>query len=61
MIKVGEKLLVAVRVESITETAKGISYRVCPLGDDRYYSGMDIVDADIRSFVESAPEGGKKK
>jgi hypothetical protein len=61
MIKVGEKLLVAVRVESITESAKGISYRVCPLGDDRYYSGMDIIDSDIRSFVESAPEGGKKK
>ncbi len=61
MIKVGEKLLVAVRVESITESAKGLSYRVCPLGEDRYYSGMDINDADIQSCLGQDDKGGKKK
>ena len=61
MIKVGEQLLVKVRVESIIESAKGISYRVCPLGEDRYYSGMDIIDKDIQSCIQQESEGGKKK
>jgi len=60
MIKVGEQLLIAVKVKSITESEEGISYRVSPLGKERYTS-MDIVDSDIRSFITQDPEGGKKK
>ncbi len=60
MIKVGEKLLIAVKVKSITESEEGISYRVAPLGKERYTS-MDIIDLDIRAFVAQDPEGGKKK
>lgn len=60
MIKVGEQVLIAVKVKSITESEEGISYRVSPLGKDRYTS-MDIIDSDIRSFIGQEPEGGKKK
>ena len=60
MIKVNEKLLIAVKVKSITESEEGISYRVSPLGKERYTS-MDIIDKDIRSFIGKEPEGGKKK
>ena len=60
MIKVGEQLLIAVKVKSITESEEGISYRVSPLGKERYTS-MDIIDSDIRSFIGQEPEGGKKK
>jgi len=59
MIKVGEKLLIAVKVKSITESEEGISYRVAPLGKDRYVS-MEIIDSDIRSFITQDHEGGKK-
>ncbi len=55
MIKVNEKLLIAVKVKSITESEEGISYRVGPLGKERYTS-MDIIDSDIRSFIEKEPE-----
>jgi|GEM_PF-2304092 hypothetical protein len=60
MIKVGEQVLIAVKVKSITESEEGISYRVSPLGKERYTS-MDIIDSDIRSFIGQEPEGGKKK
>lgn len=59
MVKVGEKLLIAVKVKSITETSKGISYRVTPLDEDRSYDTMEIVDADIRSFLEQDEKGRK--
>jgi len=58
MIKVGEKLLIAVKVKSITESEEGLSYRVCPVGKDRY-SSMDIVDADIQSCMGQEAKGGK--
>jgi len=58
MIKVGEKLLIAVKVKSITESEEGISYRVSPLGKERYTS-MDIVDADIQSCMCQEVKGGK--
>ena len=60
MIKVGEKVLIAVKVKSITESEEGLSYRVGLLGKDRYGS-VDIIDSDIRSFLEKEQEGGKKK
>ncbi|MCK9554995.1 hypothetical protein M0R36_04160 [bacterium] len=59
MIKVNEKLLIAVKVKSITESEEGISYRVCPLGKERY-TAMDIIDTDIQSCLVNEIEGGKK-
>jgi hypothetical protein len=52
MIKVGEKLLIAVKVASIIENSKGIQYEVEPLDKDRSYQSMKITDADIQSCVE---------
>lgn len=61
MIKVGEKLLIAVKVTSVIETASGTHYEVSPLDKDRYYQSMKVVDADIQSCLGQEPEGGKKK
>ena len=57
MIKVGEKLLIAVKVTSIIETESGIHYEVSPLDKNRYYQSMKVIDADIQSCMgqESSP------
>jgi hypothetical protein len=61
MIKIGEKLLVAVKVTSIIETESGICYEVSPLGKDRYYQSMKVIAEDIQSCLGQEQEGGKKK
>ncbi len=61
MIKVGEKLLIAVKVISIIESESGIQYEVSSLDKNRYYQSMKVIDADIQSCLGKDPEGGKKK
>lgn len=60
MFNVGDKLLVEVEVKSLTISAKGIEYRVYPLGKERY-SGMDIIESDVHAKLRDDFEGGKKK
>ena len=60
MFNVGDKLLVEVEVKSLTISAKGIEYRVYPLGKDRY-SGLDIIESDVHAKLREDYEGGKKK
>jgi hypothetical protein len=59
MVKVGEKLLIAVKVVSVIETEGGIYYKVAPLDKDRYYSTLEIVDKDIQSCLGQEVKGGK--
>jgi len=59
MIKVGEKLLIAVKVISITETESGIHYKVAPLDKERHYDTMNIFDKDIQSCTGQEAKGGK--
>ena len=61
MVKVGENLLIAVKVTSIIESEKGISYEVSPLGRDRYFQSMKVIEGDIYSYRWQESEGGKKK
>jgi len=61
MIKVGEKLLIAVKVTSIIESESGIQYEVSSLDKDRYYQSMKVIDTDIQSCLGKGSEGGKKK
>ena len=59
MVKVGAKLLIAVKVISITETENGIFYQVAPLDKERHYDTMNIYDKDIQSCMGQEIKGGK--
>lgn len=59
MVKVGEKLLIAVKVISITETESGVYYKVAPLDKERHYDTMNIYDKDIQSCMGQEVKGGK--
>jgi hypothetical protein len=59
MVKVGEKLLIAVKVVSVIETEGGVYYKVATLDKDRYYSTLEIVDKDIQSCLGQEVKGGK--
>ncbi len=59
MVKVGEKLLILVKVTSVIETESGISYKVASLEKDRYYNSMEIIDKDIQSCLGHETKGAK--
>ena len=59
MVKVGEKLLIAVKVVSVVETESGVHYEVSPLDKNRYYQSMRVIDADIQSCLGQETKGGK--
>ena len=51
MVKVGDKLVVAVKVTQIIEDKNGIRYMVEPLSGDAYQS-MKVSKDDIKSILE---------
>ena len=60
MIKVGDKLLIQVKVQSITQTEDGFFYKVKPIDKNRYYNTMDIIESDIHSCLRQDSKGGEK-
>lgn len=52
MVKVGDKLVVAVKVTQIIEDKNGIRYMVEPLSNIDGYQNMKISKDDIKSIVE---------
>ncbi len=51
MLKVGDRIVVAVKVTQIIEDKNGIRYMVEPLNGDAYQS-MKVSKEDIKSIVE---------
>lgn len=60
MIKIGEKLLIAVEVKSITQTSDGIFFRVIPIDKNRTYDSMEVIEKDIYSFLTEDLKGRRK-
>lgn len=52
MIKVGDKLLVKVRVTEVIEDKNGIKYTVIPDDDKRDFQRMSVIKDDIQSYIE---------
>lgn len=52
MLKVGDKIVVSVKVTQIIEDKHGIRYTVEPLSNGDAYQNMKISKEDIRSIVE---------
>ncbi len=52
MVKVGDKLVVSVKVTQIIEDKNGIRYMVEPLSNIDGYQNMKISKDDIKSIVE---------
>lgn len=52
MIKVGDKLLVKVRVTELIEDKNGIKYTVIPDDDKRDFQRMSVIKDDIQSCIE---------
>lgn len=55
MIKVGDRIVVSVRVTQIIEDKNGVHYMVEPLRDDNhssFYQSMKVTKQDIKSIVE---------
>lgn len=51
MVKVGDKIVVSVKVTQIIEDKNGIRYMVEPLSGD-YYQSMKVTMDDIKSIIE---------
>ncbi|MBI5643243.1 MAG: hypothetical protein HY954_07185 [Deltaproteobacteria bacterium] len=51
MVKVGDKLVVSVKVTQIIEDKNGVRFMVEPLSGD-VYSSMKVTKEDIKSIVE---------
>lgn len=51
MLKVGDKVLVPVKITQIVEDEKGVHYVVTPVKGDTY-NNMRITKDDVRSSVE---------
>ncbi len=51
MLKVGDRIVVAVKVTQIIEDKNGVRYMVEPLSGD-YYQSMKVSKEDIKSIVE---------
>lgn len=55
MLKVGDKIVVSVKVTQIIEDKHGVHYMVEPIRDDdrsSFYQSMKVTREDIRSIVE---------
>lgn len=52
MLKVGDKIVVSVKVTQIIEDKHGIRYTVEPLSNGNGYQNMNISKEDIKSIVE---------
>ena len=52
MIKVGDKLLVKVRVSQVVEDKDGIKYTVIPDDGKRDFDRMCVIKDDIQSCIE---------
>ncbi len=51
MLKVGDKIVVSVKVTQIIEDKNGVRFMVEPLSGD-YYQSMKVTKEDIKSIVE---------
>ena len=51
MVKVGDKIVVSVKVTQIIEDKNGVRYAVEPLSGDAF-SNMKVIKEDIKSIVE---------
>ena len=60
MIKVGDKLLVQVKVQSITQSEDGFFYRVVSMDKNRCYHTLDVIESDIHSCLRQDSKGGEK-
>ncbi len=52
MLKIGDKIVVSVKVTQIIEDKHGIRYTVEPLSNGNGYQNMNISKEDIKSIVE---------
>jgi len=59
MVKVGERLLILVKVTHVIEAENGVSYKVAPLEKERYYNSMEVLDKDIQSCLGYETKGAK--